>query len=140
MVGLGCGARSYTSGLHYASEYAVGARGVESIIRRYLTLEEDDFAVADYGIRLEREEQKRRWVILSLLSDEGADEGAYRARFGAALEEEFPQLRELLSLGMGERSGGRLRLTPAGVERSDTIGPWLHSPKIDALMEAYALT
>jgi oxygen-independent coproporphyrinogen-3 oxidase len=28
MVGLGCGARSYTRGLHYSREYAVGAAGV----------------------------------------------------------------------------------------------------------------
>ncbi len=36
MVGLGCGARSYTRGLHYSSEYAVGASGVRAILRDYV--------------------------------------------------------------------------------------------------------
>lgn len=36
MVGWGCGARSYTKQLHYASEYAVGAKGIQSILQAYL--------------------------------------------------------------------------------------------------------
>src|SRR5262249_2986370 len=32
MVGLGCGARSYTRGLHYSTEYAVRGRGVREIL------------------------------------------------------------------------------------------------------------
>ena len=35
MVGLGCGARSYTAGLHYSFEYAVGASLTRGIIDDY---------------------------------------------------------------------------------------------------------
>ena len=35
MVGLGCGARSYTRGLQYATEYAVGATGVRQVVEAY---------------------------------------------------------------------------------------------------------
>jgi oxygen-independent coproporphyrinogen-3 oxidase len=41
MLGLGCGARSYTRGLHYASEYAVGARGVRGILADYVARPEE---------------------------------------------------------------------------------------------------
>jgi oxygen-independent coproporphyrinogen-3 oxidase len=30
-----------------------------------------------------------------------------------------------------------IRLTPAGVERSDVIGPWLYSPAVRARMAAW---
>src|SRR5690606_10216074 len=36
MVGIGCGARSYTRELHYSSEFAVGRTGVRSILNDYL--------------------------------------------------------------------------------------------------------
>lgn len=36
MVGLGCGARSYTRGLHYSLDYAVGPKGIKGIIADYL--------------------------------------------------------------------------------------------------------
>jgi len=36
MVGLGCGARSYTRALHYSGEYAVGATGVREILAAYI--------------------------------------------------------------------------------------------------------
>ena len=35
MVGLGCGARSYTRGLHYSREYAVGAAAIRGILADY---------------------------------------------------------------------------------------------------------
>ena len=41
MIGLGCGARSYTRALHYSCDYAVGARGVRDDHRRWCTSDED---------------------------------------------------------------------------------------------------
>ena len=132
MVGLGCGARSYTASLHYATEYAVGARGVQSILADYIRRDDASFDVADYGIHLDEDERLRRRVILSLLSDEGLD---------AAAIDRFPQLAELTAAGLAEhRDGdGRLFLTAAGVERSDAIGPWLGSDHVRRLMAAYEL-
>jgi oxygen-independent coproporphyrinogen-3 oxidase len=51
MVGLGCGARSYTSRLHYSFEYAVGAGQVRSIIDTYVS--ETEFAAARVGFTLD---------------------------------------------------------------------------------------
>ena len=49
MVGLGCGARSYTRGLHYALDYAVAPKGIKAIVADYLARGDDEFGVADLG-------------------------------------------------------------------------------------------
>lgn len=69
MVGLGCGARSYTSRLHYSFEYAVGAGQVRSIIDDYVR--ETDFTTARVGFEVDDEERRRRHLIQSLLQAEG---------------------------------------------------------------------
>jgi oxygen-independent coproporphyrinogen III oxidase len=137
MIGLGCGARSYTRALHYSSEYAVGAAGVREIIADYLAKEPDAFGVADYGCELDEPERKRRWVIKSLLRSEGLDLAAYEGHFGSAALEDVPQLFEALEAGLVERREARLVPTAAGLERSDALGPWLYSDRAQRLMDAY---
>ena len=61
MVGLGAGARSYTSRLHYSSQYAVARTDTINIIDHYLALDEERFAHAEHGYVLDEEEQRRRW-------------------------------------------------------------------------------
>jgi oxygen-independent coproporphyrinogen-3 oxidase len=131
MVGLGCGARSYTASLHYATEYAVGARGVQSILADYVGRADASFDVADYGIHLDEDDRLRRHVILSLLSEEGVDTAAI---------DRLPQLADLVAAGLAEpHDDDRLHLTAAGIERSDAIGPWLGSDHVRRLMAAYEL-
>ena len=137
MVGLGCGARSYTRALHYSSEYAVGARGVQEILADYVVRDDESFDRADYGFRLDGDEQRRRYLIQSLLTKEGLDAAAYERRFGTRPRDDFPELRELVELGFAD-PGPCWRLTEAGLERSDVIGPWLYSPRVRQQMEEYA--
>lgn len=139
MVGLGCGARSYTRALHYSSEYAVSAGGVRAIIADYLARPDESFGAAHYGIALSPEDQRRRFVIQSLLQAEGLDLAGYRQRFGGDALDDLPALAELSALGLAERNGAVLQLTEAGLERSDAIGPWLYTTAVSALMEAYEL-
>jgi len=136
MVGLGCGARSYTRELHYSNEYAVGARGVKEIISAYVARSDESFAEADYGFRLDEGEQRRRYLIQSLLTCAGLDQAAYSRRFGSRPLDDFPELNELHELGFAE-PGDCWRLTPAGLERSDAVGPWLYSARVRRLMEEY---
>ncbi len=138
MVGLGPGARSYTSTPHYSSEYAVGARGVGEIIADYVDRREDSFGRADYGIELGPEDRRRRHVIQSLLSPEGLDLAEYAHRFESLATDDLPELAKLGPLGLAERASGVLRLTDAGLERSDAIGPWLYSHRVRSLMEGYS--
>ncbi|MGN6106155.1 MAG: STM4012 family radical SAM protein [Kofleriaceae bacterium] len=140
MIGLGCGARSYTRRVHYSSEWAVGARGVRDIIDRWIARTDDELAVADYGFVLDDDEQRRRWLILSLLSDDGLDLAAYHRRFERDPERDFPELAELAERGLAHRDGAALRLTAEGFARADAIGPWLGSPVVRQRMDSYELT
>jgi oxygen-independent coproporphyrinogen-3 oxidase len=137
MVGLGCGARSYTRALHYSSEYAVGARGVREILAAFVARPEEAFAVADYGFRLDSGEQRRRYVLQSLLCQEGLDFTAYTRRFGPDVLEDLPCLAELAPRGLAERVENRLCLTAAGLEFSDALGPWLYSEQVRERMDGY---
>jgi oxygen-independent coproporphyrinogen-3 oxidase len=138
MVGLGCGARSYTSTLHYASEYAVRARGVGEIIADYVARPDPSFGFADFGFRLGPEDRRRRHVIQSLLSPEGLDLVAYTRRFETQAMDDLPELADLVPIGLAEQSSSVLRLTDSGLERSDAIGPWLYSRLVRELMEDYS--
>jgi coproporphyrinogen III oxidase-like Fe-S oxidoreductase len=139
MVGLGSGARSYTAALHYSFDYAVGSASVKPIIADYLKRSTDGFATAEIGFRLNAEEQRRRWLLKSLLRTEGMDLLAYRRRFGTGLADDFPQLARLSELGWLEATGpdGVLRPSAEGLAFSDTIGPWLFSDGVRAAMAAW---
>jgi oxygen-independent coproporphyrinogen-3 oxidase len=139
MVGLGCGARSYTRGLHYSSEYAVGASGVRAILSDYVLRDDASFDAARYGYALTEDDRRRRYVLQSLLQAEGLDRAAYRRRFSSDALADLPQLHELVEHDLAAASPERLRLNERGLERSDTIGPWLYAARVRALMEAFEL-
>lgn len=136
MVGLGVGARSYTRALHYSSEFAVGPRAVRGIIDSYLARPEASFHAAHWGFALGEAEQRRRFMLLSLLAD-GLDLEVYRTRYHASALDDFPALARLVPVGLAQEKDGRLVLTAAGVERSDLVGPWLYSDDVDGLMKAW---
>ena len=135
-VGLGCGARSYTSSLHYSFDYAVGVAGVRAVLDDYLARPAADFEYAEIGFELDEVEQRRRWLLKSLLRRDGVDATGYTARFGTAFTDDFPQLGDLVERGW--LTADRRTLTAAGLARSDAIGPWLVSGPVRAAMTAYA--
>lgn len=137
MVGLGCGARSYTAGLHYSFEYAVGARPTRGIIDEYVRT--SDFTGARVGFTLDEEERRRRHVIQSLLQASGLRRAGYRERFGADPAADFAaELADLAGRGALETDTTEvIRLTPEGLAWSDAIGPALFSPRVRALMNDY---
>lgn len=136
MVGLGPGARSYTQELHYSTDYAVGQEGVRSIIRAFSEL---DYRVAHYGVRLNDEEQMRRFVIKSLLRAEGLSKTDFSARFGSDVLAVFTDLRELFELSLAESFQDSIRLTAEGLAFTDTIGPWLYSDVVKHSMGEFQL-
>ncbi|MDJ0733185.1 MAG: STM4012 family radical SAM protein [Nostocaceae cyanobacterium] len=139
MVGLGCGARSYTNALHYSNEYAVGGKGIRDILQGYIQTPENEFDYVCYGFQLDGEERRRRYILLSLLTDEGLNLSDYQQRFATDVYSDFPELRELLSLNLATQNEQSLRLTEFGIERSDTIGAWFFSKKVRRLMQTYEL-
>ena len=106
MIGLGCGARSYTSTLHYGSSYAVKQPSILRLIHDFIYQTDEDFGRAVHGIALNEDEQRRRYLILSLLLVEGLDCREYQATFGAPPQEHFSELLELCERGFATRTEG----------------------------------
>jgi oxygen-independent coproporphyrinogen III oxidase len=139
MVGLGIGARSYTRTLHYASPYAVTQPRVRAALDRWVVQTDADFAVARHGFRLEPGEQRRRYLMLSLL--EGRLERAdYATRFGSDVRAHFPELDEAITAGLVAEDSAALSLTELGRELSDVLGDWLQSPSVRALRSEWEAT
>ncbi|WP_446040669.1 STM4012 family radical SAM protein [Streptomyces sp. SID1121] len=142
MIGLGCGARSYTSRLHYSFDYAVEMREIRTIIDTYT--ETKDFSRALVGHRMDGDgdEARRRHLLQSLLQAQGMETAGYRARFGSGPADDFPaELARFEAYGWLDASAGPglLRLSPEGLAHSDALGPALFSPAVRAAMAAYAL-
>lgn len=137
MIGLGCGARSYTRGLHYSLDFAVHPKGVKEIIGDYLARTPEEFACAEHGFELDADEQRRRYLLQSILNVEGLDAARYAARFGTDPVADFPELQAFADLGLLEVEAGCWRPTPLGLERSDALGPWFFSRRVQSLMAEY---
>ncbi|NVB41095.1 STM4012 family radical SAM protein [Pseudenhygromyxa sp. WMMC2535] len=128
MIGLGVGARSYTRALHYSDAWAVGAPGVRDIVADWIERSPAQLAQAWYGVALDGEEQRRRWLIQSLLQAEGLHRRAYAERFSTRVDDDFrPEITELLELRLLTDEGTRLVPTPRGLEWADALAPWLYS-------------
>ncbi|MFI6578931.1 STM4012 family radical SAM protein [Nocardiopsis sp. NPDC050513] len=140
MVGLGCGARSYTSATHYSFDYAVGIGQVRSIIADYAERDAAGFGRAEVGVHLDGGERRRRHLLQSLLRVEGMDAAAYAARFGSHPEADFPaEFAALTARGWLASAPGadRVRLTEEGLAHSDAVGPLFFSAAVAALMAGY---
>ncbi|MFE0512151.1 STM4012 family radical SAM protein [Streptomyces sp. NPDC058964] len=137
MIGLGCGARSYTGGLHYSFDYAVDMHQIRAIVDDYVTT--TDFAHAEVGYRMDPDEARRRHLLQSLLQAGGLPVDDYRARFGSLPADDFgPELARFADRGwLTDADPTTLRLTPEGLAHSDAIGPGLFSPAVRAAMAAY---
>jgi oxygen-independent coproporphyrinogen-3 oxidase len=138
-VGVGCGARSYTRTLHYSSDWAVSRDAVRGIIDGYLRTSEEDFGYATHGAEVSLDDQRRRYVLKTLLRREGTPLTGYRTWFGSDPLADLPALQELFEEGLAERTAERLQLTDAGLELSDAIGPWLYSPAARERMNEFEL-
>jgi oxygen-independent coproporphyrinogen-3 oxidase len=140
MIGLGAGARSYTKHLHYSSEYAVARGNIKNIINDYIAKSSADFEYIDYGIELLAEEQKRRFVIKSILHASALDMSRYESLYGNQLLSDFPQLDTLLQNKLAAIGADqKIRLTSQGTDYSDAIGPWLYSGYIKELIQTFEL-
>ncbi|MEO3974700.1 STM4012 family radical SAM protein [Streptomyces sp. CAU 1734] len=138
MIGLGCGARSYTADLHYSFDYAVETTAVRGIIDEYIATR--DFSRAEVGHAMDEDERRRRHLLQSLLQAGGMETAAYRARFGGDPGEDFGAELELFAARgwLDPAAGpGLLRLSEEGLAHSDALGPELFSARVRAKMAEY---
>lgn len=139
MIGLGCGARSYTDTLHYSNDYAVGSKEIRDILDFFIQTPDEGFDYANYGFKLNDDERRRRYILLSLFTDEGLNFADYQNQFHTDVIADFPDMKQLLTLDLATQSKQILRLTAAGVEKSDLIGAWLFSEQVNQLMQSYEM-
>jgi len=139
MVGIGCGARSYTRALHYSDEWAVGASGVREILSAWVARPTAAFGQARYGYFLDDADQRARYLVKTLFRCEGLDRSAYREYLARDVVEDFPELEQLVAAGLAEIQDQRIRLTPGGIELSDSLGPWLYSGQVREAMQGFQL-
>ncbi|MFZ6776863.1 STM4012 family radical SAM protein [Undibacterium sp. Ji83W] len=139
MIGLGTNARSYTTDVHYSTEYAVAKPNVAAIIDHYVARERADFMVANYGIRLSEDDRKRRYLIKSLLKAQGLDAAHYQSIYGTNVYADFPELQTLLDMNLAQENAGRMQLQGEGMAYSDLIGHWFISPAVKNKMQEYVV-
>src|SRR4051794_33277266 len=79
MLGLGAGARSYTSRLHYSTPWKMAARNIRRVIDDYSA----EPTLIAHGFKMNDDESRRRRVILSLLHSGAPDEEGFTEEFAA---------------------------------------------------------
>jgi oxygen-independent coproporphyrinogen-3 oxidase len=82
-------------------------RGVRAVLAAYLARPPGDFAADEVGFAHDGTEQRRRWLVKSLLRAEGTSTSAWQERFGDAM----PALEELRARGWRIADGEQMRLS-----------------------------
>lgn len=135
MMGLGAGARSYTTELHYATPWRMLTKNIRSVIDQYVHRMQKKDTTIRHGFVLNEEERRRRFVIQSLLYS-GMDPLEFVETFGCSVEdvfgEEVTACRE-----EGLLSPNELRLTPRGVRHADIVGQVFYSDSVRSLIATY---
>ncbi len=136
MIGIGAGARSYTNNLHYSTDYAVKRKEIKMIINNYMSTK--NFKNVNYGVALNIEEQKRRFLIKSLTDGGSLNQAIYKNTFGVIPFEEFQILNELIERNwLTEITSNIYALNQEGMCYEDVIGPALYSENSKQLMNGF---
>ena len=136
MIGVGAGARSYTSNFHYSTDYAVAKKEIKSIIDKYS--QKENFEHIKHGIFLNEEEQKRRFLIKSITDGGIFNTATYTKNFKTNAFEEFDLLNELVERKfLTEINKNIFRLSLKGMVYEDVIGPALYSENVVNLINRY---
>ncbi len=116
-LGVGAGAHSHEPCGARARRWS-NERDPEAYVARALA---GGVAVAAEEV-LETRSAAGEFVFLHLRTREGVGEESFAARFGAALEDAFPETRRMLADGLLERKApGRVALTGRGLLVADTV-------------------
>jgi len=138
MIGIGAGARSYTQTLHYSTHYAVSRKAIQSIIEAYSNKKTTDFQQITYGIYLDETERIRRFLIKSLIDGGSLDIELFEQHFNKKIMS-ISIVMDLFEQDWLTQNGSTIRLSEAGMEMEDFIGPALFSDHIQSLMKTYEL-
>jgi oxygen-independent coproporphyrinogen-3 oxidase len=137
MIGLGAGARSYTKSLHYSTPWRMVARNIRIVVESYgQAMRAGDTGVS-HGFFLNADEQRRRFVIQSLLYD-GLDLEEFAAFCGLDARRCFaPQWEALAAEECVTVGAESIRLTARGVRHADIVGQLFFSERVERLIATY---
>lgn len=134
-LSIGCGGRSYLGNLHFCTPYYVKQKECNAQLERYLATE--DYRKITHGFLLDKEEEKRRYVIKNILFISGLNRERYRQEFGEDVEKEFEILKLWREKGYLKEDKNTYVLTKAGMALSDYLGPQLISSKVKGRMKEW---
>lgn len=134
-LSIGCGGRSYLGNLHFCTPYYVRQKDCVMQLDRYLAVK--DFRKITHGFFLDKEEEKRRYVIKNLLFITGLHKENYKQKFGKNVEEEFALLSVWKEKGYIKEEKNKYILTGEGMALSDYLGPQLISQKVKGRMQEW---
>ncbi|MFH8887718.1 STM4012 family radical SAM protein [Streptomyces sp. NPDC017949] len=132
MVGLGVGARSFTT------DYAVAVPEVRRIIDDYIATPTEQFRRAQWAFRMDEGERRRMYVLQQLLESTGLHAAGYERQFATRFEDDFaPQLGALVEKRWVRETDGTFGLTLEGMAWADAVGPMFFSSRVRDNMTSY---
>ena len=134
-LSIGCGGRSYLGNLHFCTPYYVRQKDCNLQLERYLATK--DHRKITHGFFLDKEEEKRRYVIKNILFTSGVNMGNFRKNFGKDVDKEFAILDIWKEKGYLKKEGDTYKLTTEGMALSDYLGPQLISSNVKGRMEEW---
>lgn len=132
-VSIGCGGRSYIGNLHFCMPYSVSQPACKNILAEYIAA--SDYTGITNGYILDREEEKRRYVIKNILFAGGISDREYRELFLGNLMDDFPQMEDWKKRQYLEEKDHHFYLTEEGFALSDYLGPMLISGEVRKRMQ-----
>lgn len=129
-IGIGAGARSYTSNMNYSTPFAVKMTAIRSIIEQYSNQSKNELAQIKHGIVLDEQEQKIRFILKSLIDGGRLNDNDYMIKFASRPFDDFPILHELNNKNLIHHNAGLWQLTSQGMEHEDSIGPAFYSQTV----------
>jgi oxygen-independent coproporphyrinogen-3 oxidase len=137
MVGLGAGARSYTTRLHYSTPWRMVSSNIRAVVEDYCRRMRAGNNAVSHGFVLDGDEQVRRFVIQSLLYD-GLSWSAFHQTFRDDARRRFAEQWDALAAEECVTfTADGVRLSPRGVRHADVVGNLFFSPRVRRLVESY---
>lgn len=138
-LAFGAGARSYAPTIHYTDDNYELRRPNRLTMLRYIDAVEDGRIPVESAATLNVDEQKRQYIILSLLAL-GVDKQYYRSLFGCDPTHDFASYFNALNqVGLidFDRKRDYITLTQSGRKYSGLVGQVFASKSVDSLRSRY---
>lgn len=119
MISVGCGGRSYVGNVHYCEPYKSERKQCIAVLKEYIA--KQDFFKGLKGYVLDKDEEKRRFIIKNLGYYNGINLEEYKNLFGNDIEDEYPILKKICNKKAAIIEKNRLMLTELGMGYSDII-------------------